>query len=279
MGVIVATVKGEDRATGYIRDPNRHIGAQKRDFTKATLKRSWMGLPKEYDLRKIGQGAPPIRDQGSCGSCWAFGSTDAVEGTILQRDGHLNSLSQQKYVDCFYSGCGGGDFAQVLNSMKLPAGVVYASEYVRQYDARDHSCASASTHESIDWAFIGNSVEEMKTALYENQAPLGVTTAGGCINAGKDGIISGCRECGTNHIESVYGWFIDKNNVERWIKKNSWGTSYGDKGWGYPQTRGSDGTICSSVGLDEVVQISYKSACQPVPTSNAGPDKSLVVEN
>jgi C1A family cysteine protease len=52
----------------------------------------------------------PIKDQGQCGSCWAFSSTGALEGIHAIESGTLLSFSEQQLVDCSTAngGCGGG---------------------------------------------------------------------------------------------------------------------------------------------------------------------------
>ena len=71
-----------------------------------------LGLPASFDWRDLG-GCTPVRDQGSCGSCWAFGTVGPLECNILIHDGLSVNLSEQWLVSCNREGygCGGGWWA------------------------------------------------------------------------------------------------------------------------------------------------------------------------
>ncbi|KAH7704853.1 cathepsin L-like cysteine proteinase [Aphelenchoides avenae] len=70
--------------------------------------------PPAVDWRNEGY-VTEVKDQGLCGSCWAFGTTGAIEGQFRRRDGHLASFWEQNLIDCDDSdyGCDGGSFETV----------------------------------------------------------------------------------------------------------------------------------------------------------------------
>merc|ERR1712139_661000 len=100
-----------------------------------------MGLDAELDWRSKGA-VNPIKNQGQCGSCWAFSTACTLEGTGFVTTGKLVSVSEQNIVDCDKNddGCNGGLPSRALQWSKQNGGV--ASEQSYPYTARDGSCRS-----------------------------------------------------------------------------------------------------------------------------------------
>lgn len=102
--------------------------------------------PVGNDIDWVSQGATtPVKNQGSCGSCWAFSTTGALEGVDKIKKGQLESFSEQQLVDCSGTygnqGCNGGLMDQAFNYVK-DHGIVLESQYT--YSAKKNTCKNNS---------------------------------------------------------------------------------------------------------------------------------------
>merc|ERR1712078_565254 len=111
----------------------------------------------------------PVKDQGQCGSCWAFSTTGGMEGAWEIATGTLVSLSEQELVDCSTqnAGCDGGSMELAFNFAK---GVNVASESSYPYTARDGSCKTSYTTAIpkggiTGYKSVGQSTDSLKSAL------------------------------------------------------------------------------------------------------------------
>jgi hypothetical protein len=272
--------------TGYVKNPHRYKRAQFREF-KAPRGAPADELPDNFDLEDY---TPiQVRNQGGCGSCWWFGTKGMMEWLIADRDGKDVELSGQWGIDCnpakFY-GCGGGWFA--FDKLQAPYGAVYESEYPKRYTARNQSCETrwlqdtSRFHEQVvAWGYIGSSrnppePEEIQRAMYTERIPIGMTVGASGLRPDKDGFVNSCSVPGTDHIVWVAGWKT-VNGVLYWKMVNSWDVIWGDRGFAYVKARGPRGEICAALGKEEVVYATYKSACQPQPKADAGPEKTVIL--
>ncbi|MBM4376560.1 MAG: hypothetical protein FJ095_15870 [Deltaproteobacteria bacterium] len=212
------------------------VGAMKPAVDIATMAYDLV-LPEKWDWRTQGAGIPPIRQQGSCGSCWAFGTIAALEGSIAVSDNTLVNLSEQHVLDCSGKGtCGGGYWAYSLLKNK---GAVLEQTY--PYKGYDQSCNVQSdypyTIESFHAVKEGD-IEGVKAAILK-YGMVGVTMSVCGSIPGYNGGIYDSKECNnyyTNHIVALVGWddtIPHKYGNGVWIMRNSWGTGWGDDGYGY----------------------------------------------
>lgn len=207
-----------------------------------------LGLPSSHNWCNLG-GCTPIRNQGSCGSCWAFGTVGPLEATIKMWDAQARDLAEQYLVSCAseYNGCGGGWFAHDYHEWKIPAGettagAVYEADFA--YQARDSSQGVGcdftpqphTHHEKIaSWAEIDPyynvpSVSAIKQAIYEHGPVAAAVCVGSAFQGYRNGVFQTNETCSNdvNHAIVLVGW----NDAEQtWILRNSWGTGWGESGY------------------------------------------------
>jgi len=173
----------------------------------------------------------PVKNQGQCGSCWAFSTTGGLEGSWEIASGNLVSLSEQQFVDCdkVDSGCNGG---LMDNGFKFAEGVAIATEDSYPYTAKDGSCQSSFTTGIPQGGVTGykdvsNSASALQSAL-QSVGPVSVAIeadqsvfqmyTSGTITSG----------CGSNLDHGVLAVGYDGNSIK---VKNSWGSSWGVNGY------------------------------------------------
>jgi len=179
-----------------------------------------------------------VKDQGQCGSCWAFSTTGSVEGAVAITYQHLTSLSEQQLMDCSYSygnlACDGG---LMDNAFKYVEANGLCTEAAYPYTATSSkNCKASSCQMSAN-----SMIKSYKDVQTMNENSLGAATdmepvsvAIEADQAGfqmyKSGVFSG--PCGTNldHGVLVVGYGT-QSGQDYWKVKNSWGTSWGEAGY------------------------------------------------
>jgi xylem cysteine proteinase len=179
----------------------------------------------------------PVKNQGDCGSCWAFSAVACTECRYAIDTGTLNDLSEQQVVDCSDSygndGCDGGWMDYAFEYIIANGGLCTETAY--PYTGEDGTCKSTS---------CGKFYNPMSSYLdvgEDDETDLVSATATGCVSVGieadqfafqyySSGILTGT--CGTtvDHGVTVVGYGTS-GSQDYWKVKNSWGDTWGDAGY------------------------------------------------
>ena len=200
--------------------------------------------PDDFDWRDKNV-VSAVKDQGSCGSCWAFSTIANLESLYALKKGVVKTFSEQYLVDCDTEdeGCNGGlmelSFEWLASN---DGGVMYESDY--PYTGKQQTCKQDSSKfadmkvtgyvklgEGTD-TFSPADEDEMKEFLYQN-GPLAVALNATPLQLYFGGIVDLaswlCGTSGINHAVTIVGY--GTGSKDYWIVKNSWGKSWGETGY------------------------------------------------
>ena len=174
-----------------------------------------------------------VKNQGGCGSCWAFGAMGAYESSYRIRNNISLDASEQHVVSCAGAGsCAGGWYDPVFQWM---IGNGNTSEAVVPYTASNGSCNTGlgTPFRAVAWGFVTvkadtPSVAQIKAALCQRGPIVVAVRATPAFQGYTTGLFNEGAAGQINHAILIVGW---DDQQSAWRIKNSWGTGWGENGY------------------------------------------------
>merc|ERR1711865_444781 len=227
-------------AKGFVRQPRNAV------VPVATITDD-MRAAAPAKLDYTGTATSPVKDQGGCGSCWAFSATQGVESAVYMQHGTMPILSTQQTISCDPNdgGCQGGDLPTAFDYIQSDGGVDSDASYPDK-SHRFGITGKCKSHGHVakvtDYKYAippceggscSNQAEDDLKAALATHGPLSV-----CVNAeswnGYNGGVMASGSCSgayntLDHCVQLVGYDTTAS-TPYWIVKNSWGASWAEKG-------------------------------------------------
>lgn len=186
----------------------------------------------------------PVKNQGSCGSCWAFSTVANLEGLYYIKYGEHKRFSEQMLVDCDTSdsACNGGLMEYTFEWIKSNGGLMLESDYA--YTGKKGTCKSDSSKYAVKVTgynkLSSDDENDILNYLVET-GPLAIAVNADPLQNYISGIASysksTCDPSGINHAVNLVGYGVE-NGTKYWLVRNSWGADWGEDGY-FRMLRGS----------------------------------------
>jgi cathepsin F len=180
----------------------------------------------------------PVKDQGMCGSCWAFSATEQIESDLLLQHGVREILAPQQLVNCrknglpFRFGCTGGNTDKAYKVIESMGGMDREADYKYHGWFTLQTCkykADKAAAKVTSWEYVGKGDEAAIKQYVGSTGPLSVCVAAGTWHSYKSGILTSCDN-NVDHCVQLVG-YGKEGSTEYWKVRNSWNTNFGEAGY------------------------------------------------
>lgn len=234
-------VSGRTYQKGFVRMP-RMEGIE----VETTTDEMRLGAPSKVDWTSQGA-TTPIKDQGGCGSCWAYSTTETIESGYFMATGKLMELSEQQIISCDKTdgGCNGGDIPSAAKYVMDAGGIESESHYpdTSNYDYEDGHCEFSRSHIVVKVDSYKFAIPECTGGSCNNQqesdimpqlakhGPLAICVNAQSWNSYNGGIVKDCpgKYNDIDHCVQLVG-YDNEHSTPYWKVRNSWGRSWGEDG-------------------------------------------------
>ena len=197
-------------------------------------------IPASNNWCSSSQYCNPIKNQGSCGSCWAFAATAAMESAHAIFYGTLYSLSEQQLVSCSGSfgngGCQGGWYYWAWDyAVSTPI----TTESVYPYTSGAHGVTGQCKYQAgsgvmydLSQTDVAGNTSAIMAAIAQQPVDVAIEANTSYFQSYTSGVLTSSA-CGTNidHAVTAVGYGNDATYGGYYIVRNSWGTSWGNQGY------------------------------------------------
>jgi len=220
--------------------------------------------PTSVDWRTKGNVVTKVKNQGGCGSCWAFAATETMESHYAIASGKLLTLAPQAYVNCVKNpnSCGGtggceGATAELGYNTSKTLGLPLESDL--PYQGADGACKpyKAAVKNTGYVKLPANDATALETAV-TTKGPIAITAAAEPWMLYGGGVFAGCT--GDSGADLDHGIQVVGYTPTYWIVRNSWGPTWGEKGYIYISRKNDATTSIDKTPGDGV-------ACKPYPAT------------
>lgn len=207
------------------------------DMTLPDMDVSHLPVDVEDAQDWTGKATTPVKDQGSCGSCWAFSATEQIESDLILQHNVTEILSTQQLVNCRKNGgghrfgCTGGNTDKAYKVIEGMGGMDREVDYPYHQWATLGFCKykpDKAAAKVTDFAYVGRGSESTMKQYVGSTGPLSICVAAGSWHSYRSGILTSCDN-NVDHCVQVVGYGTD-GSTPYWKVRNSWNTNFGEAG-------------------------------------------------